>query len=324
MPITNYDFGVSSFGVPLFGAGGLIPVPGNVYWVDPTNGSTSGSGETPQDALKTLSAAHSLMTANQNDVAILIGNASASSSNVVYETSSLSWTKDMCHIVGAMAFNRVSHRVSIRGDATPTTQVAVSADGCLFSNFHTFDAGTDSSQIGWNDTGQRNAYHNIHFGFMGSQTAADAAGAIGVQVGGSGNGEHFFHDCTFGLDTVDRGAANASLVLTGGTTRNIFRDCRFIMRADATTGLFVKIGSGGIDRWVSFENCRFINSGIDTGGSTLTEAFNVNASAGGSVLLDDRCHVVGAGDWEDTQSGVVYVAAALAAATSGRMVLSTT
>ncbi len=324
MGLTNFPFGITSFGVPMFGLGGMIPIPGNIYFVHPTLGIDSNSGLAPDRALSTLSQAHSLMTANQNDVAIVIGNSSDSSANVVSETATLTWSKNLCHIIGT-AYNRISHRVSIRAvtnDFTPL--VSVTADGCVFANFHVFHGyATAETQIAWAETGQRNAHYNLHIGGMGAQLAADAAGSRCVTL--SGDGVRYFKDCTFGLDTLDRAAANATIGFLSQAVRDIFEDCYFLMRADtATTPVHIAADSSLIiDRFVLFKNCIFYNAGTFTGGVTPVEVMNIHASAGG-VFIMQGSHFVGFDAWEDVASTRVYVENALGAGTTGLMLAATT
>ena len=99
MSITNFPNGLSSFGVPLFGLGGMIPIPGNVYYLDNDRGLDSNNGLDPTRPKQTLSNVQSVMTANQNDVAILIGHSSAGT-GAFRESSDLLWTKNLTHIVG--------------------------------------------------------------------------------------------------------------------------------------------------------------------------------------------------------------------------------
>src|SRR3990167_6789304 len=170
MGITSFPNGVSSFGVPLFGMGGLIPVPGNVYFVrqeiTQTNiskpgysaGSDGNSGLSPERPLATLSAAHSKMSANQNVVAVILGS---NTTIAVRESADLAWTKDLCHIVGT-TYNRVAQRCSIRetsGGTSVTKMMDNSADGCLFAGFHIFQGNsTAADQYGWDESGERNAW----------------------------------------------------------------------------------------------------------------------------------------------------------------------
>lgn len=319
---TNYEHGIASFGNVIVSGGGPIVGKGDVYWVDPVDGLDSYRGKTPGTAKKTLSGVHSVMTANQNDIAYVLGNSSASASTTCRETATLVWSKSLTHVVGT-GYNRVAHRVSLRmtGDFTP--QVTLSGSGCTWSNMHWFDSGTSSTQAQLNLTGERNAFYNIHFGGLGGDTARDAAGAAIIKIVGTA-GEHYFKDCVVGLDTADRGAANASILPSAGTTRNIFENTIFTMRADAGTPIFLNCGSGGIDRWMIFKDCTFINTGTFTGGSTLTEAFTVHASAGGGVILAGKTMGAGIGDWENTQSSNVYVESGVSAAATGVMAAATT
>lgn len=318
--ITNFPFGSSSFGITQFGNAGFIPAGGTVYYVWPGNATPIGThtgasdgntGLSPDEALVTLSAAHSKMTANQNDVAILIGNSSASSANVVSETATLTWSKDLCHIIGT-GYNKISQRCSIRAvtnDFTPL--VSVTADGCVFANFHVFHGfATDSAQIAWAETGQRNAYFNCHIGGMGAQLAADNAGSRTLTL--TGDGERYFSNCVFGLDTVDRDAANATVESLSAATRDIFEDCYFIARCDAGGPLHYSVGVGGIDRFIIFKNCLFLNFK----GTEMTQVMSVAASAGGEVLLPGSNH---AGAAEFSTGDLPLQNQPAAAATGGKL-----
>lgn len=303
MALTNFSNGLSSFGVPVIG-GGLIPFgkDSKVFFVDQLNGSDGHKGDNPKRALATLSKAHSLMTSNRNDVAIVIGSVTGTNPNIssgsgssigVRESATLAWSKDQCHIVG-LSYNRVAQRVSIRSDGTEFTPlVNVTGDGCVFANLHAFHGyDDDSAQICWNDGGERNAYYNVHFGGMGHQTAADNAGGRSLRINGSGLGEHYFRDCVIGIDTVTRGAANASLELASSVTRNIFERCLFPAHTDAASPLFVSIGASGIDRFVLFKECVF-----NVMGTALTQAMSINNSAGGNVLLNS-CMAANVTEWD--------------------------
>ena len=42
MTMTHHPNGVSSFGIPVIGAGPILPFRGNYWFVDPTNGAVVG------------------------------------------------------------------------------------------------------------------------------------------------------------------------------------------------------------------------------------------------------------------------------------------
>ena len=323
MSATAFPHGVSSFGVPALGGmpwpvgGGKAPN-SKAYWVDPTNGSDGNTGLSPEQALTTLSQAHSLMTANQNDTAYVIGNSSASSTTTVRETATLVWSKNLCHIVGVNALNRISHRVSIRAvtnDFTPL--VSVTADGCVFANFHVFQGyATDEAQIAWAETGQRNSHFNLHIGGMGAQLAADNAGSRSLTL--TADGERYFQDCTFGVDTINRGAANATVqfIQSGtGAVRDWFENCMFIMTADAATPTHILCDTSlHIDRFIYFKDCMFHNFE----GTTITEVANIHASVGGNFIMRG-CWSIGATDWEAVASNNLYMDQLPSATAAGLM-----
>ena len=303
--ITNFPFGASSFGVPMFGAGGLIPVPGNVYFVDQANGLDGNTGDSPDRALKTLSRAHTMMTANQNDTAVVIGS---NATIAVRETATLAWSKDLCHIIGAMAFNRHAHRVSIRAasGSSFTPLVSVTADGCLFANFHAFHGyDSDVAQICWQDAGERNAYAAIHFGGMGHATAAANAGGRSFKF--AGGGERYFSDCVFGLDTTDKTTTANAEVEFAGAVREVFDRC-ILQTYGSGAHAMVIVGAAGLDRYALMRDCTFINP-IQSATTALTECFSCTAgtSPNGAIILQNPLSY-GCGPWEaDVETGRVVL-----------------
>lgn len=328
MSATHFSGPLFVGGVPVpYGAAGLAPnlisgEMGKAFFVDNNNGSDSNDGLTLTYPLKTLSKAQTLMVANRNDVAYVVGNSSAST-GAVRESDTLEWTKSMCHIVGLNSFNRIAHRVSIRaasGSTAFTPMVQVTGDGCVFANFHVFDGNETAGAICWEDQGERNSYYNVHFGGMGeSGTAAASATSRSLLL--NGGGERFFKDCTIGLDTVSRSAANAELELKSQATRDIFEDCLFLAQAGDAGHLFVKANasSAAVDRFVMFKRCIFHN-GVNSTATGTTATVGADASLSGTVLLY-YCTTLNntTAAWGTT--GPVYIdGAAPTAATSGEAV----
>jgi hypothetical protein len=187
--------------------------------------------------------------------------------------------------------------------------VNVTAQGCYFANFsvfHGFGTGT-TSQICWIDAGGRNYYENVNFQGMGDAASAASAGSRSLRITGS-NGENTFVRCTVGLDTVARGAANASLEFAAGTPRNRFLECLFPFQASAATPLgILTSAAASMDRWQSFERCVFVNNVASTS-TTLTALATLAASSGGLVLLKD-CTTVGFTDLfsDANTAGQMYI-----------------
>lgn len=327
-------------GVPTMGMG--FPLfTGNHFFVDPVNGMDGNTGLNAQDAFATLYRAHDQMTAGNNDVCHLIDNGESGGSarlSVANKTAGLGstatdgvleWSKSACHLVGTCAPTRVSQRARIAPPTGTYTQatfgsgnfVVVTGDGCMFANFstyHGFSTG-GTNQICWTETGQRNFYYNVHLGGMGDQASADDAGSRSLKIGTGGQGENTFVSCVIGLDTVTRGAANASIEFAGATPRNTFIDCTLPFMADASTPLgIIGSGAGNMDRWQEFIGCRFINN-VQSTSSTLSGLSTLAASSGGLILMKG-CTMVGITEWgtDATSRGQIYVdGAAPTAASSG-------
>lgn len=266
---------------------------GNRYFVD-SSGSDSNRGDTITQPLLTPAEAHDRCTSGQNDAVYLVGNGQASGSARLTET--LAWTKSATHLIGITAPTRVNGRARIApasGATAFANMITNSGDGNIFSNisiFQGFGTGTANS-ICWTDTGERNYYNNVWFGGMGDQTSADSAGSRSLKIGSGGNGEHTFVNCTIGLDTVTRGAANASIEFAGATPRNSFFNCILPFQTDSAAVLgIISTGAGGMDRWQLFDRCMFMNN-VGSGTTTMSALATIPASPGGFILIKDCTRV---------------------------------
>lgn len=305
---------MTTFGDMVFAMGGVPLLPGIPFgrasrpiFVAPgtgAGGSDSNNGKKPNQALATLSKAQTLATADHNDTVFMLASSNTAANTTDYQSSALSWAKDGVHLIGVNSGNKIAQRSRIAQLSTATNVdnlLTVSADNCFISNIHVFHGVADATSKGAVlVSGDRNRFQNCHFAGIGHDTQ-DTADNYSLCVTGS---ENLFEDCVIGLDTIARGtAANYELLLSGAATRNIFRNCTFLTFAEAAGHLFVSIGSGGIDRFVTFENCTFINATNSTA-STMTAAMSVNASAGGHVIVKDSM-LIGASDWTAADSTVV-------------------
>lgn len=286
---------------------------GRAIFVNETTGSdTTGNGSVAAP-YATLAAAHDAATANNGDIVYFWGT--------IHLTSTLVWSKNG---VSLEALNPPSAnnrgRLSSSGTVF-TPMVQVTAQGCAFINvgtFYGFDSNT--AQVCWEAASGRNCYNGCQFFGGGHATAAAHAGMRSLLISGT-DGENIFVGCTIGLDTVVRATGtNASLEFTNHTCRNEFYNCVFRSVVSNTADLHVLVGSGGIDRYALFKGCTFLNA-INSGGSAMAVAFTVNASAGGSVLLQG-CTSLGATVYATT--GPIYVDGAVPTGnTSGLAVAAT-
>lgn len=310
----------------LFHLGGLPVMTGvpfskdaKYYFVDPANGNDNDTGLSPAEALATIPAAYAKTIANQNDVVFYIAGSSGMNLD-----AALVWAKNYTHLIGIAAPTMVGQRARIFQTSTLTGAsplLDITASGCILKNFYIFQGVDDNtSLINVRVTGSRNYFEGVHFAGGGHATQAIDGGASLVLSGGS---ENTFVNCTIGVDTISAGAGMAGLVVaaTGGAARNIFRNCHFTMYAGHAGAIFVELlGNSGLDRYLIFDNCLFVN----LASQAMTQAFAVAAGfdpANKRALLKD-CVRIGASKWDDGDRGLVFgnMNAVTGADTSGALV----
>lgn len=291
MGITNLDE-LYLNGVPVIpGSTSAGLFTGNWYFVNETTGGDGNAG-TADAPLATLSAALAKCNANNNDVVAFSGT--------IHLTSTLVWSKANVSLIGLCASLKRGKRarISVSGSTAFSPMVSVTAAGCTFANFGTFYgfASASNNVTPWQDTGGRNSYNLVEFMGFGDGTVTTGTANKTTSrafVFNNSTGESTFRSCVFGVDTIQRGAANHTLEIAGGAPRLSFYDCDFEadLASGGTASSHVLIGSAGIDRYCDFINCRFLCS-TKSSGSAMAQGFNVSASAGGWVNLD-QCFVSG-------------------------------
>lgn len=336
MGITHLS-GLEVAGVPTMGMGGAPLFTGNWYFVDYVNGSDGNTGAA-DNPFRTIYRAFSKMVSGNNDVCVIVGNGAAtgtqrlSLANAQAITPSatsgtLNWNKNACHLIGMTAPTGVAARARIAPPTGTYTQadfgsgnfVTVSGSGCYFANFSLFQGFSTggNNQICWTDTGGRNYYYGIQFGGAADAASAQSTSSLSLKI--SGSGESTFERCTFGVDTVTRTVANATVEFASGTARNKFIDCDFpVQTSSATTIVLKAAAAASIDRWQKFERCSFINN-VQSTSTSMSGASTLAASAGGLLLMKD-CTLVGIAEFgtDATSRGQIYIdGGTVTAATSG-------
>lgn len=324
---TTHLSGLEVNGVPTFGIGGAPMFTGRWFFVDPVHGSDGNTGAA-DNPIATLYQAQALMTAGNNDVAVIVGSGStaatirlslalAQSITPSVTAGTLVWAKAACHIIGMTAPTTVGQRARLApptGVYTGTTFgsavfVDVTAQGCYFANFSLFNGFSTgvAAQICWKDEGGRNYYNNVDFGGMGDAVSAQDTGSRSLLITGT-TGENTFVGCNIGLDTVVRTVANASLEFAAGTPRNTFIECNFPFQTSAAGVLgIITSGAASLDRWQKFDRCTFINN-VKSTSTTMTALATMAASSGGLLLMKD-CTLVGITDWfsDATTAGQMFL-----------------
>jgi len=274
----------------------MSPFTGNVFYVDPKNGSDGQVG-TLQAPFQTLGQAFNACVAGHNDLIVLISDGTTASSARL--TAGFNWNKAATHLIGVCSGSRNSNRARIAplgGTTAFANFFTVSVDGCYFEGiefYQGFAAGVAAS-ICMTLSGGRNHFKDCQFAGMNDATSAGSTTSRNLLI--TGTGENFFEDCVIGDDTTSRGVANSNLELAGGTPRNRFRDCSFPMYATNAGVLgILAAAAASIDRETLFERCSFLNA-VGSAATALTGLAKVAAASGGLLAFKD-CFGVGIGDW---------------------------
>jgi hypothetical protein len=287
----------------------------NYYFVDATNGNDTNDGLLPETALAGIEAAYAKTTANQHDTIFLIGRGSA-----VNMSAALTWANNYTHLIGICAPCHVGQRARIAyetGAVAASPLITVSATGCIFKNVYIFHGiASASNLINVKVTGQRNYFENVHFAGGGNATQAVDGGAS-LNLNGSAS-ENKFVGCTIGVDTIAASTGMTGLLIDGGTgsihtTRNMFKDCNFTMKAGSGGASFVELMQiNAIDRYTIFDGCQFINLAATAMDSAFVIPSGIDPSDKRLLLKD--CVLIGATDWDAGDRGAMYLSGGTATA----------
>jgi len=320
MGLTNFPFGISSFGVPVLGGGGIPATKGNVYFVDYGAGSDGFDGTDMRHPLKTIAYAYSLCTSNNFDVIALIG----SSTHVL--TEMLTVAKNRVSFIGLDCspgrYYGQAAKVSL-GVTTAATDIAtIKNTGVrnLFQNIKFINDNTVAEGIYcFVDGGEYTQMINCE---IYKSTDMDVTGAAEL-VCNADSPEYI--GCTIGsLATARSGAVIRANVLftkalagTGKVTRDaLFFGCKFWINASNTANRFMYgANATDIERVCQIERCSFINNGASAAVPAQNVAFAASLTVGG-VLIND-CTSMNANTAMSTTTGVFVDGAAPTAATSG-------
>lgn len=233
MGLTNYQNGISSFGMPIYG-NGVPATEGSVYFVNYDSGSdgVSNKSNALNRPFKTINKALNLVTTNKNDVICLLGNATHTL------TEMLTVSKNRVHFVGLDASARYygqNAKVSL-GVTTAATDI-----GTILN------------------TGIRNTFKNIKF--INENTVNEGLYCF---VDG---GEYTVIDGCEVYKSTDLNETGASELVMNGDSSLVINST-IGSNVNATTGAIVRAnvlftkglaGAGKVSRDVTFENCKFLS-----------------------------------------------------------------
>lgn len=265
-------------------AGLVVPAPGQDFYVAAAAGNCE--DHWPQTMGYPSSRTHSTIT---DALAVTTGGVNERiylSPENHTQSASITWNKNMTHLVGAFPPAMMNQRSRI-GHSTNdfATLLNVTGYGNLFQNLYfMYGNGDNATNVnGITVAGERNSFIHCHF-LCGHATETSIANFDLVRVNCN---EGYFYKCTFGNDTISWG--NGDLVrLYGAADRScrvVFEDCLFIMNQDAgADGNFLETVAGMGSGVAFFLNCQFVNIG-----TTMDLGIDGSGLGNGKLFFDNRC-----------------------------------
>jgi hypothetical protein len=299
---TNIDItgNLTVMGVPIVGV-----VFGNAYFVDYRNGLDTNNGSSKDSAFKTLSAAVSAVTTNNNDVIFIDGDSE------VVETAMISLTKNRVHIVGCNG--PAGHfgpgaRVSIGSTVVATDLGVLQNTGVrnTFSNIK-FSSSNDVAESLYTvvEAGEYSRYFNCEFY---KSTDLNVTGASELVANGDSS---MFYNCTIGssANAISGAIIRSNVRFTKGIVAgkvardNWFEGCILWRRSSNVANRFVYgANASDIERFCVFKSCFFGNAKNAAAVPAQNVAFGSSLTVGEVLLWD--CVALNAATAMSTTTGV--------------------
>lgn len=291
MGLTKLPNGLSSFGIPVMGGGGIPAMFGNVYFVDYAIGVDGNSGIGMKNAVKTLSRAYALATSGNDDVILVRGG------SPVQEDAMITWEKNKVHVFGLGAFGLTDPEpriiFSATGLAVASAPAVIKVTGWAntFTNFRINSwgvFGTNQNVCALWDAGEGNVFTKCQFNKftdLGVATVSD------VEARGDST---TWYKCKFGFDTLEQTAARPTLWIkgTGANARmknNMFETCIFRALTDTNSKVFIKVyDNNSLAFMNTWRNCEF-GAPIVTSQGTVQLLNAVESSSG---LVEGELHFI--------------------------------
>ena len=333
MGLTNFPNGISSYGVPIYGAGGIFgPGCGDIHYLvgsrsvsDTYYNMLKNKGVSDSQIYVTLATAYAACTDNQGDVVVAFP--------ATYTvTATLVWAKDNTHLYGTGGPLTRGAMCGTTGDVlfntTTITQaniVEVTGDHVQFHNVQFRNAGANAACLTALKLSAGRSFYAEGCHFVGHAAATQVATAATSSVWFYSTGTTrpwgaYFKNCKIGdAGEVVRTAGSPIYFsgTTGSTAKYItFEDCVIEGWCETASVGTVDISANyTIDRYLLFKNCMFYNYYVNNA-STATEVFDNGCGTTFNCILWDSIQM-GHAAWNTTGLNYFYGNAAAAGATGG-------
>lgn len=316
MGLTNFPFGVTSFGVPIYGNGiGPIGIGmGDIYYMVVAKTTANlfyqkliANGISEGDIFTSLATAYAATTASQNDVIVATPGA-------YDETAELAWSNPYTHLVGLAGPNAMGDYyepgVVIYTDTTQVANVInLTGHNSQFYNVAIQNAGNHAENIAALRLNAYGCYFG-NVGLMGMMTANQdseaTAAALYIHTDGH---TPIFDNCVIGQDVWGtRDAVNSGVVYFSGSQPNdgLFRNCIFkSISKTATCAMIAAPAANDVGRGWIFNNCTFHNFADDD--TQMNQVFYGGAaSAYPWPVILHNCMAQGYDRWTDNTDYHIY------------------
>jgi hypothetical protein len=241
------------------------------------------------------------MTANQNDVLYYL--AGSSSLTLPAADAAFDWNKALTHFIGVCAPTQIGQRARIFNTAGTLNEpmITISGNGCHWENIYIFDGVADADCLtAVKVTGDYGSMSNVQI-VGGGSTESAIDGNSSLYMDGSAN--YTYRDCVFGAQSIPQGdGANVIKLGTTAGGQNIFDNCYFHIYASNGGACWLEALSGASsDRWMMFDNCKFLNWGT----TALTSGFVLPAAGNGQYFFKD-CLMYNATKFDASDRGVCF------------------
>lgn len=307
---------IADYGIPTFG---------NVFWVDPTNGSDSNDGQTAGEAFATIAAAVAAATDNNNDVIMLSAYAAHA------QTSMLTITKNRLHFVGA-GMRDGSYGMGARtritmGDSTVSADIAVIKNTGVGNTFNgiKFDSSSTvaASLYTVAEGGEYTIYNGCEF-----YKSTDLDETAAAEVLNNGDSVQWLN-CVFGStnNIVADNKIRPNMLLTRETITgkvcrdNIIDNCVFLVKAAGTEAVRIYgANATDVERMLLVKNSTFVSNTL--GAATPAHAVGFGAAQTQGVVLLQDCASVDHTVMAQAAVGIYVAGAVPTFATTGVAVAS--
>lgn len=246
------------------------------YYVDDTNGSDNYAGTSADEAFKTLGAAYTAATTNNDDVIFCRGISH------IEEATMLTWAKNRIHVIGVGTAGASDMQPEIKladntVDAAATLKVT--GFGNSFTNIYITNGGTHANSVAaLHDIGENTVYTNCHF----VKTSDEGETAV-CNVMGQGD-TTTWRNCRFGVNWHVMTAARTNFWIRRPSgqkmSNNHFEDCYFDVSSSDAGYTHIKIDNvNAIQMGNIWKNCIF-HCTIWTGGGGVIITNSVTSVSG--------------------------------------------